>query len=104
MASRDQLQSELEDILGSPNVYFQPPESKKILYPCIIYRFDAIASKKAENYLYKTDNRYTIIYITKKVPLSTDIPKKILKRFPMCQYGQHYVSDNLHHDIFTLYY
>lgn len=104
MGNRDQLQAELEDILGSSNVYFQPPESKKINYPCIRYDYSSTATRRASNVLYKADNRYTIYYITKKPALSTDIPQKILRRFPMCQHDQHYISDNLHHDVFTLYY
>ena len=104
MASRDDLQLDLEEVLGSQNVYFQPPESKKIVYPCIIFNFNRINSKRASNAAYKMDNYYTATYITKKPALSTDIPQKMLKKFPMCRHDRHYIADNLHHDVFTLYY
>ena len=37
MASRLNLQDKLEEVLGSKQVYFQPPESLKLKYPCIVY-------------------------------------------------------------------
>ena len=37
MANRLDLQALLEDLLGSRNVYYQPPESVKMNYPAIVY-------------------------------------------------------------------
>ena len=37
MDRRLELQSELEKILGSRNVYYQPLPSLKLQYPCIVY-------------------------------------------------------------------
>lgn len=37
MASRLDLQTFLEELLESKNVYFQPPESVKMKYPAIVY-------------------------------------------------------------------
>ena len=37
MDRRLQLHEELCSVLGSRNVYFQPPETIKLTYPCIIY-------------------------------------------------------------------
>ena len=42
MASRLDLQTFLEEILESRNVYFQPPESVKMKYPAIVYALDDI--------------------------------------------------------------
>lgn len=42
MASRLNLQTFLEEILESRNVYFQPPESVKMKYPAIVYALDDI--------------------------------------------------------------
>ena len=99
---RDELQAELEDLLGSENVYFQPPESKKISYPCIVYELSRIETRKADNAIYKFNKRWTITYITKKA--YTSFPEKILSHFQMSSYDRHYVSDNLHHDVITVYY
>jgi len=40
MAPRLELQEVLESLLGSRNVYFQPPLNLKMNYPCIIYKRD----------------------------------------------------------------
>ena len=37
MATRQELQTKLEDILGGRHVYFQPPESTKMEYPAIVF-------------------------------------------------------------------
>ena len=38
MDKRQTLQSELEAILGSRNVYYQPPANLKMQYPAIRYK------------------------------------------------------------------
>ena len=35
---RNDLQKLLVEVLGSKNVYFQPPESVKMKYPAIVYQ------------------------------------------------------------------
>ena len=40
MANRLDLQALLEDLLGSRNVYYQPPESDKMNYPAIVYALE----------------------------------------------------------------
>ena len=47
MASRLDLQSKLEKLLGNKNVYYQPPESLKMEYPAIRYSRSDIDSKYA---------------------------------------------------------
>ena len=37
MNRRYELHAVLEGILGSGNVYFQPPENLKVRYDCIVY-------------------------------------------------------------------
>lgn len=102
MASRLKLQEELEDILGSRNVYFQPPESIKLRYPCIIYKRENADIKYAED---KTYN-YTYCYSVTVIDKNPDgrLPDKIIMHFPMISYNRHFTYDNLNHDVFTLYY
>ena len=101
MASRLKLQSKLEELLGSKNVYYQPPESIKMEYPAIKYSVDGIDKKTANDTAYLLNKRYQIIVISKK-PDHPVIDK--LLRLPMCRLDTHYISDNLNHDVFTLYY
>lgn len=98
---RLQLQTDLEGILGSTNVYFQPPENTQIKYPCIVYRRDRIDTIFAGNVPYNNDVRYLMTYIDRR----PDSPMvDILAKLPKCQHDRFYTVDNLNHDVFKLYY
>ena len=49
MRSRLELQTLLEDLLESTNVYYQPPENLKMEYPCIRYYKDDIRGDYADD-------------------------------------------------------
>ena len=100
MANRPDLQTLFESILGSRNVYYDPPESVKMQYDAIRYSRKKIDNRFANNNVYKQDNAYEVIVIYRNP--DSDIPIKISK-LPMCSHDRHYVADNLHHDVFTLY-
>jgi hypothetical protein len=102
MASRLELHDELCEILGSEKVYFQPPASVKMSYPCIRYSRSRSDQKRANNHIYLNTPGYEGIVIDNN-PDSV-IPDKILEHFPMCSLGNPYVADNLNHFPFTLYY
>lgn len=101
MASRLDLHEILCGILGSRNVYFQPPESIKLEYDCIIYSRKNINNVFADNSVYRQHDSYEVIIIYEDP--DSDIPRK-LSLLPMCSFDRHYTSDNLNHDVFTLYY
>lgn len=101
MASRLNLQTELESILGSRNVYFQPPSSVRMSYPAIVYSRKGIDKKSANDAVYCKLPSYEVILIDKN-PDSTFVDK--ILDLPYCSYDRHYESDNLNHDVFTLYY
>ena len=66
MASRLELQTKLEELLGSRNVYYQPPESVKMEYPAIRYSKKKPDTKYANNKVYMKTNCYEIIVISRK--------------------------------------
>lgn len=101
MVTREELHEELCWLLGSRNVYYQPPESIKLTYPCFVYKRNSGEAKRANNGLYRFDRRYQLTLIDKD-PDST-MPVKVLTHFPMCRYEQDFVSDNLYHHVFALY-
>lgn len=102
MASRLDLQTELETILGSRNVYFQPPASLRMQYDAIRYELGGKDIARANNRLYKFVNQYEGVVITRDP--DTTIPDKLLSHFEMCSFGRPYTADNLNHYPFTLYY
>lgn len=101
MASRLSLQTMLENLLGSPNVYYNPPASVLIEYDAIVYSRKNIGNKFANNSVYKQENAYklTVIY---EDP-DSELPKKI-SQLPKCRHETCFKSDNLNHDVFTLYF
>lgn len=101
MASRLSLQTLLESVLGSRNVYFQPPPSVKLKYPAIVYTRNDIDNIYADNDVYKQEREYTIVVIDSN-PDSIHVDN--VSKIPRIKFNRHYESDNLNHDVFTLYY
>lgn len=99
--TREDLHEILVDILGSRNVYFQPPESLKLKYPCILYERDDIWTDYADDGHYINYKKYTVTVVD--ADPDSEIPDK-LNRLPLCEFDRHYASDYLNHDVFTLYY
>lgn len=100
MANRLELQTKLEELLGSRNVYYQPPASFLMKYPAIRYSNSNIRSTFANNKTYSRSRCYELIVIAKE--LDHEVIDKLLE-LPHCSHNRHYVADNLNHDVFTLY-
>lgn len=91
----------LEELLGSSNVYFQPPPSIKLKYPCIVYHKSMENAIFADDRPYNRRNRYKVTVIDRD-PDSL-IPDKV-GELPMCTFDRHYTSDKLNHDVYNLYF
>lgn len=100
--SREELQSMLEEFLGSANVYWQPPESIKLKYPAIVYDLYRV------NQRFGSDRQHidypgwsiTIIDLNQDV----DWVQKMLEAFRYCSLERVYIADNLAHYAFIVYY
>lgn len=101
MDRRLRLQEILQGVLGSSNVYFQPPSNIQMKYPAIVYQRDNADSKFADNQPYSYVKRYEVTVIDVN-PEST-IPDKVAL-LPMCAFNRFFVSNGLNHDVFTLYF
>ena len=101
MASRLKLQTMLENILESRNVYYQPPSSIQMSYPAIVYSINDIDNNFADNSVYRQEHSYEITLIDKN-PDSKIIPK--ISKLPTCQFVRQFKTENLNHYIFILYY
>ena len=100
MRTRLELQNKLVELLGNNHVYYQPPESLKMEYPCIRYSKSDIANTNADNVKYSTNDRYEIIVID-KLPDNAVI-KEILN-LPYTSFDRHYTANNLNHDVIVIY-
>lgn len=101
MASQTDLQYKLESLLGLKHVYFQPPENLKMEYPAIKYSLSKIKTNYANDAKYSNFNCYEVIVID-RLP-GNKVIQEILK-LPYTTFDRHYVSDNLNHDVITLYF
>lgn len=94
------LRKTMRDITGVENVYFQPPANLKLKYPAIVYERSDIENRAADDSVYSQHVFYDVTVIDKN-------PDSLLvfaiSSLPRCRYGRHYVSDNLHHDTFTIF-
>ena len=101
MSDRLDLQSILEEMLESRNVYYQPPESTKMQYDAIKYSKKTITSRYANNAAYSMMDCYELIVIATRP--DHPVIKKLLM-LPYCSFDRHYVADNLYHDVLTIYF
>lgn len=99
MGQRLELHSALQTVLGSENVYFQPPPDHMISYPCIVYNRSNIRTAFGDNSPYKMDKQYQITVIDPN-PDSL-IPDKVAS-LPRCSFDRHFTSDGLNHDVFNI--
>ena len=101
MGNRLELQTLLENTLGSRNVYFQPPESIKLKYPCIIYTRNAGTTRYADDLPYVIRTQYQITVLDYNP--DSEIPGKVAK-LQLCRFNRAYTANNLNHDVFSIYY
>lgn len=101
MGLRSSLQSLLEDILESENVYFQPPSNLQMAYPAIVYKRDDIDATFADNAPYCLTQRYLVTVIDRNP--DSEIPIKVAL-LPMCLFNRMFVSGNLNHNVFILHF
>ena len=91
----------LTALLGSSNVYFQPPPDRQMQYPCIVYERDNQSVKRANNSAYNLKPRYQVTYIDQN---PDGDPIDALAVFPLSAFSRHFVTSGLNHDVFSIYY
>lgn len=82
-------------------IYFQPPETLKMSYPCVVYHRRYLNTTNADNINYLDGRQYQVILISRD-PDDDGIDK--LKDLKYSHYLSHSVVDNLNHDAFEIYY
>ena len=110
----DLLIKELSDLLGTDEVYFQPSDDvgngegenyilTGIEYPCFIIKRTTAYQPKANDKTYLFRPGYEVTYINRDEP-DPEMMYRVMEHFSNCSYQRHYVSDNLHHDLFMIYF
>lgn len=101
MEKRLKLSEKLHELLNSDEVHFQPPESIKLHYPCIIYDFDGYQQTQADNGRYVIREKYMVTHIYRDPEES--IRRGFLNSFLFVSHNRHFIADNLYHDVFIVY-
>lgn len=93
------LQEKLEEILGSRNVYYNPPETQKMSFPCIVYNRSYIENIHADNIKYLDYTTYKITVVSK----NPDHPAiKAILNLPMTKYSANFTKDGYYHNVIIL--
>lgn len=101
MGTRLELQTLLEGLLGSRNVYFQPPSNVTMKYPAVVYNRDYQAVTFADNSPYFRKLRWQVTVIDSDPDSLT--PDKVAE-LPLTTYVRHFTTEGLNHDIYDVYF
>lgn len=101
MGQRLDLQDILVEILGSDQVYFQPPPGVSMEYPCIVYSRDYEETLFADDKPYSRKKRYQVTVIDRNP--DSIIPDAVAE-LPLCSFDRFYTAENLNHDVFKLFF
>lgn len=97
MKTLDDLQEFLSNFCE--HVYYQPPESAKIIYPAIIFSKTEIINMHANNRVYRQLKFYQVTVIDEEP--ESEIVRQV-SQIPKCEFDRTYKSENLYHDVFIL--
>lgn len=100
MYRRLEMQKHLEKVAGVGHVYFQPPASVRMQYPCVVYELDRVDKRPADDCTYSLALGYTVTVIDKNP--DSELAKKV-SSLRYCSFDRGYTKDNLYHYVFTLY-
>lgn len=101
MKTRIEFSEMLKANLHCSNFYFQPPETTKLKYPCVIYKLENYLHHYGSNKKYDGYKRYNVTYVDKD-PDSV-VPDEI-GQLPFSSFNTFYTSENLNHWSFSIYY
>lgn len=101
-ARRYELQTRLENILGSDNVYYNPPQNIRLSYPCIVYSMSRKNISRADNVLYKVVTGYDITFM--HINPDDSIDAKLLGSFSNSSFNRSFILDNIYHDVYLIYF
>lgn len=108
MGKRLDLHWLLVDILGTKNepsdkqrVYFQPPPTIFMTYPCIVYSLDAVDEKFAGDILYQGKKRYRITVVDRN---PDSLFPDMVAKLPYTSFSSFFVTDNLNHSVYSTYF
>lgn len=98
---RSELQQLLSVIPGVQKVYFQPPNSTRMVYPSIVYELDNESVQYADNGPHRRTARYTITVIDRDP--DSGIPTYI-SQMEYSSFNRFFTVNDLNHTVYNLYF
>lgn len=99
---RSELQALLDSLLPEgKRAYFQPPASKELSYPCIIYKRSDRDIDHADNAPYNHRKRYQIVVVDENP--DSEIPEQVAA-LPTASFDRHYAANSLNHDVYNIFF
>ena len=99
---RIEFRNELRKFIGSKNTYFCPPETVKLVYPCAIYSQADPFVRHADNSPYRYKDCYEVTFISKDPEWIH--PEMVLNTFKYSTFDRSFMSDQLYHWVFRIFY
>lgn len=91
------------DRLGMKNVYHDPPQNIQLKFPCALMEMGTPTVQYADNLPYQWANRWSITIIDRDGTKGEYYVRKMLE-LPYCSFDRKFVTDNLYHFVFTIYF
>ena len=101
MALDKYLRSIVKQRCGSENVYYQPPANRRMKYPCICYELTKIRNRDADDGVYRQTFHYNVTVIDTKPDSEMTAAVSELSK---ASHDRQFISDNLYHDVFSVWY
>lgn len=101
MLKRVDIQEKFKFLLGSNNVYYQPPANLKMKYPAIVYSLDGLDVKRFDNTRLINKNCFSVTHIYRNE--SENLVETMLKNFEYISFDNRSIADGIYNDHYTIY-
>lgn len=101
MLKRVDIQEKFKFLLGSDNVYYQPPANLKMKYPAIVYSLDGLDVKRFDNTRLINKNCFSVTHIYRNE--SENLVETMLKNFEYISFDNRSIVDGIYNDHYTIY-
>ena len=100
MDQRLLFHSKLSSVLPGVALFFSKPPDTELVYPCVIYTRSRAKALHANGKKYSVRPMFTCVLMTN---LPDDHLFNILENMSLSTHDRSYLSDDINHDVFTIY-
>lgn len=101
MDRRLDLQMQLEALCSPYMVYYQPPESFRLDFPCAVYRRSDVDMEYANNHGYILTERYELTWL--HLDPDDGMVERLLNSLSCVSYARQFALNGVYHDVMYAY-